>query len=59
MIRIDRNESTKGKLMEYLKDVANEIFKGSLSGEDWEITGKEECEEDEPRDDDDDDRDAF
>ncbi len=52
-LKIDRTEKTPAKLAEYLEEVAKVIEKGNLIGEDWDIEGQREL-EDEPEDYDDD-----
>lgn len=60
IIKVDRNEKSKEKIAEYLRGIALEIEKGFQVGEDWDIEGKEDPEdEDEDFDDDDYDEDDF
>lgn len=45
-LKIDRDEPNKQDMAEYLQYVVVEIMRGNIQGEDWEITGEEDEDDD-------------
>lgn len=57
-LKVDRTEKNADDMSTYLEEMARQVRLGSIEGEDWEMSGEEEFEEEKPKEENDTDDDS-